>query len=195
MMNLPEGDFKAELILSGGTGRVTVQSPADVHIENGVITAEIIWSSPNYDLMIVDGKEYTPVLTDNDSAHFKIELPALDMPLDIQAETVAMTTPHMIDYTLTVSGKQILQNSGGSDCETASEDVSLDLSSIAAMFESTVLTGSSEAVFSEAESIAEPADPSAGLPPFVSMIIGGVIAAALAFVIIAIGRNGKNKRK
>ena len=107
---LPDGEFKAEITITGGTGRTTVKSPANVSIEDGVITAEIIWSSPNYDLMIVGDKEYKPVLTDENSSVFMIIVPYLDTPLNIKAETVAMSTPHLIDYTITVSGAEILKN-------------------------------------------------------------------------------------
>ena len=103
---LPDGDFKAEITLSGGTGRTTIQSPADVHIENGIITAEIIWSSPNYDYMEVDGVGYTPVSIEGGAA-FSVVIPALDEEIPIKAETVAMSSPHMIEYTLLVSGAEI----------------------------------------------------------------------------------------
>ena len=185
-MSLPNGDFKSEIMLQGGTGRVTVQSPADVHIENGIITAEIIWSSPNYDLMIVNGKSYTPTSIEG-GAHFEIEIPGFDIPLEIQAETVAMSAPKMIDYTLTVSGKTILQNYS----ETAFEDVPLDLSSIVAEFENNSLTGSSIVISSEA--VTEPVTPekSPGIPPFAAMIIGVFLIAVIAFVIITIGKSKK----
>lgn len=186
MINLPNGDFKSELSLDGGTGRVTVQSPADVHIENGVITAEIIWSSPNYDLMIVNGKEYTPTSVEG-GARFTVEIPALDTPLKIQAETVAMSTPRMIDYTLTVSGKEILKN----ESETTAEEASLDLSSIVAALEDNSRTGSAVTVFSAVVGAPETPAASTGLPPFVTMILGAAAGVAIAFVILAIGKNKK----
>lgn len=104
--SLPNGDFKAEITLSGGTGRTTIQSPADIHIENGRITAELIWSSPNYDFMEIGGVGYTPISNDGSSV-FSVVIPALDTELPIKAETVAMSSPHMIEYTLYVSGAEI----------------------------------------------------------------------------------------
>ncbi|WP_126513827.1 hypothetical protein [Slackia heliotrinireducens] len=63
------------------------------------MTATIVWSSPNYDLMIVDGTEYYPVNTSGNSV-FEIPVSALDEDLAVQAETTAMSQPHLIDYTL-----------------------------------------------------------------------------------------------
>ena len=66
------------------------------------MTAVILWSSPNYDYMIVDGEKYPahqqpmgqlPPLT--------IPVSALGTPLAVTADTVAMSTPHEIEYTLT----------------------------------------------------------------------------------------------
>ena len=63
------------------------------------MTAHIVWSSPNYDLMVVDGTEYLPVNKEGNSV-FEIPVSALDEELAVSAETVAMSKPHMIDYTL-----------------------------------------------------------------------------------------------
>lgn len=199
MTNLPEGDFKAELTLSGGTGRTTVQSPADVHIENGIITAEIVWSSSSYDLMIVDGKEYKPVSVEG-GARFMVEIPSLDKPLEIKAETVAMSAPHMIDYTLTVSGKEILQG------EDESNEGSIDISSIIASLEAKMSdtgsdtgTGSGQVVFSAVVVDPDVASKTTSLPPFAVMIIGAAVGAAVAFVGVTIinklkDKNGKKKK-
>ena len=64
------------------------------------MTATIVWSSPNYDYMLVDGEKYLPVNTDGNST-FEIPAAALDTALAVTADTVAMSTPHEIDYTLT----------------------------------------------------------------------------------------------
>lgn len=198
MTNLPEGSFKAEITLSGGTGRTTVQSPADVRIENGVITAEIVWSSSNYDLMIVDGKSYTPTSIEGGS-RFTVEIPSLDTPLGIQAETVAMAAPHMIDYTLTVSGKEILS---GESSETVSKDVSEmtseELSSLVESLHSMVNAPASDTgttsgtlVFSATVNGADQAHATTSLPPFLIMIFGAVAGAAIAFVAVSIGKKKK----
>ena len=106
MNELPNGSFLAEITLEGGSGRAKIQSPAPIHIEDGKITATLTWSSSSYDYMEIGGVGYTSKIVDG-KAVFEVEIPALDTPLDIKAETVAMSEPHMIDYVLTVSGEEI----------------------------------------------------------------------------------------
>ncbi len=94
-----DGEYSAEVTLNGGSGRTSIKSPANLHIENGEITAEIVWSSPNYDYMEVDGVSYYPVNADGNST-FQIVVSALDSDITVLAETVAMSEPHMIEYTI-----------------------------------------------------------------------------------------------
>ena len=95
-----DGSYTCEVTLEGGSGRATVESPAALTVENGKMTATIVWSSPNYDYMIVDGEKYLPTNTSGNST-FAIPVAALDTPLAVTADTVAMSTPHEIEYTLT----------------------------------------------------------------------------------------------
>ncbi len=105
---LADGNYTVEVALEGGSGRASVQSPAALTVENGEMTAKIIWSSKNYDLMIVDGTEYTPAY-ENDLSVFEIPVSALNTALPVQAETTAMSQPHMIDYTLTFTNPEAAQ--------------------------------------------------------------------------------------
>ena len=95
-----DGSYTCEVTLEGGSGRATVESPAALTVENGKMTATIVWSSPNYDYMIVDGEKYLPTNSDGNST-FVIPVAALNAPLAVTADTVAMSTPHEIEYTLT----------------------------------------------------------------------------------------------
>ena len=97
---LADGSYTCEVTLEGGSGRATVESPAALTVKNGKMTATIVWSSPNYDYMIVDGEKYLPTNTSGNST-FEIPVAALDTPLAVTADTVAMSTPHEIEYTLT----------------------------------------------------------------------------------------------
>lgn len=103
-----DGSYTVEAVLQGGSGKASVQSPARLTVENGAMTATVIWSSKNYDLMIVDGQEYTPTY-ENELSCFTIPVSALGTPLPVQAETTAMSQPHMIDYTLTFSSPEAVQ--------------------------------------------------------------------------------------
>ena len=97
-----DGSYTCEVTLEGGSGRATVDSPAALTVADGKMTATIVWSSPNYDYMLVDGEKYLPVNTDGNST-FEIPVAALDTALAVTADTVAMSTPHEIEYTLTFS--------------------------------------------------------------------------------------------
>ena len=95
-----DGSYTCEVTLEGGSGRATVDSPAALTVADGKMTATIVWSSPNYDYMIVDGEKYLPTNTEGNST-FEIPVAALGTPLAVTADTVAMSTPHEIEYTLT----------------------------------------------------------------------------------------------
>ena len=97
-----DGSYTCEVTLEGGSGRATVDSPAALTVADGKMTATIVWSSPNYDYMLVDGEKYLPTNTEGNST-FEIPVSALGTPLSVVADTVAMSTPHEIEYTLTFS--------------------------------------------------------------------------------------------
>ena len=98
-LNLADGDYTAAVTLEGGSGRASVQSPAKIHVENGQATATIVWSSSNYDYMIVDGQKYLP-LENTETATFEIPVSVFDRKITVAADTTAMSTPHEITYTL-----------------------------------------------------------------------------------------------
>lgn len=95
-----DGSYTCAVTLEGGSGRATVESPAALTVADGTMTAVIVWSSPNYDYMLIDGEKYLPTNTEGNST-FEIPVAALDTTLAVTADTVAMSTPHEIDYTLT----------------------------------------------------------------------------------------------
>lgn len=103
-----DGEYTINVALEGGSGRASVQSPAELTVQNGQMTVKIVWSSKNYDLMIVDGQEYTPTY-ENDLSVFEIPLSDFNTSIAVQAETTAMSQPHMIDYTLTFSSPEAVQ--------------------------------------------------------------------------------------
>lgn len=96
---LADGIYTIEVSLEGGTGRATVLSPAKLEIENGQGFASIVWSSSNYDYMVVSGQRCEVLTTEGGSA-FRIPVAGLDGHLEVIADTVAMGTPHEIEYTL-----------------------------------------------------------------------------------------------
>ena len=85
--------------LEGGSGKATVESPAKLTVKDNEITAVIKWSSPNYDYMVVDGEKYEMTNKEGNST-FEIPVAGFDAALPVKANTVAMSEPHEIDYTL-----------------------------------------------------------------------------------------------
>lgn len=105
-VDLEDGTYTAEVTLEGGSGRASIESPATLTVKDGKVTASIVWSSPNYDYMIVDGKKLLPVNTEGNSV-FEIPVAAFDTALDVIADTVAMSKPHEIEYTLAFDSSTI----------------------------------------------------------------------------------------
>lgn len=99
-LQMEDGTYTVDLLFEGGSGRAEVISPATVTVSGEKVTAAIQWSSPNYDYMLVDGEKYLPVNAEGDSV-FEIPVLFFDKPMDVIGDTVAMSTPHEIEYTLT----------------------------------------------------------------------------------------------
>ncbi len=97
---LEDGVYRVELTFAGGSGKAQILSPATVTVENGQAAALVQWNSPNYDYMVVDGEKYLPVNTEGDSL-FEIPVAAWDVKMQVIGDTVAMSTPHEVEYTLT----------------------------------------------------------------------------------------------
>lgn len=112
-LGLEEGSYYMAVTLSGGSGRASVESPAVIDVSDGKAFATIIWSSPNYDYMIVDGEKYLPVNTEGNSA-FRIPVSGFDYRMAVIADTTAMSEPHEIDYTLNFDSSTI----EGTTCST-----------------------------------------------------------------------------
>lgn len=95
-----DGAYTAAVTLEGGTGRAKVESPAALRCENGRFWATIVWSSSNFDYMKVDGEKYELISEPGGNSTFEIPVAAFDQKLDVIADTVAMSEPHEVEYTL-----------------------------------------------------------------------------------------------
>ena len=76
MSALADGSYTIELTMEGGSGRASIQSPAQLAVADGAATATLEWSSPNYDYMLVNGEKYLPVNTEGNSV-FEVPVEAL----------------------------------------------------------------------------------------------------------------------
>ena len=97
--NLADGVYNIDVTLNGGSGRASVSSPAKVTVADGMATAELVWSSSNYDYMVVNGQKYLPVNTEGNST-FEIPVMCFDQEMTVIADTTAMSTPHEVQYAL-----------------------------------------------------------------------------------------------
>ena len=97
---LEDGAYHVDITFEGGSGRAEILSPAMLTVTNGELTATIQWSSPDYDYMVVGGEKYLPIQTEGGSV-FEFPIAGLDEPIDVIGDTVAMSRPHEVEYTLT----------------------------------------------------------------------------------------------
>lgn len=102
--SLSDGIYYVDVTMEGGSGRATIDSPAVLIKKGGDYFANIVWSSSNYDYMIVDDVRYE--IADDlvkEDGHSVFQIPVLkwEEPFSVVADTVAMSTPHEIEYTLT----------------------------------------------------------------------------------------------
>ena len=98
-LKLEDGSYTVAVRLEGGSGRASVESPAALRVEDGRAFAVIIWSSSNYDYMKVDGEKFDLIHTEGNSS-FEIPVSAFDWKMPVIADTVAMSEPHEVEYTL-----------------------------------------------------------------------------------------------
>lgn len=137
-VSLEDGEYDIAVNLEGGSGKAYVTSPTVIYVEDGNVTARIIWSSNHYDYMLVAGEKYYPVNIEGNST-FEIPVHALDEPMEVVADTTAMSTPHEITYTLTFDSKTVKKIEDSASLATTEEtnenidetlnDVSIDKSS------------------------------------------------------------------
>lgn len=98
--DLTNGEYSIQVDLEGGSGKASVSSPTLMLVKDGRMYAELQWSSSNYDYMIVDGEQYFPTNEEGMNSVFEIPVQTMDEGMPVIADTLAMGTPHEINYTL-----------------------------------------------------------------------------------------------
>jgi major membrane immunogen (membrane-anchored lipoprotein) len=94
-----EGEDAYTFSFTGGSGRVTI-SCAGVEMRDGTAFATIVFSSSNYTYAEVNGEKYFNTNEGGDST-FVIPV-VLNGETPVSAETVAMGSPHVVDYVFTI---------------------------------------------------------------------------------------------
>lgn len=98
-VSLADGKYTIPVTLTGGSGKASIDSPAEMTVKNSHATARICWSSPNYDYMVIDELLYEPVNKDGNSV-FEIPITKFGGDMEVIADTTAMSQPHEIEYKL-----------------------------------------------------------------------------------------------
>ncbi|MCD7730885.1 MAG: hypothetical protein LUI05_05250 [Oscillospiraceae bacterium] len=106
-LGIADGAYTVEVTLEGGSGRSYVESPAVVTVKDGNAEADIIWSSSNYDYMVVNGEKYYPINSEGNS-EFIIPITGFDYRMPVSADTTAMSQPYEIEYTLYFDSETIV---------------------------------------------------------------------------------------
>lgn len=106
-IEMEDGEYAIEVEVKGGTGRTTISSPAGLLVRDGQAYARIEWSSTSYDYMLVGGKKYLP-LNEEGYSTFEIPITIFNEPMEVIADTTAMSTPHEITYQLIFHGDAIM---------------------------------------------------------------------------------------
>lgn len=96
---LRDGTALVDIKLQGGSGRATIESPVTVITKDGISYATLVWSSKNYDYVLVDGVKYENENPGGNST-FTVPVGNLAEPFVFIADTTAMSKPHEIEYTI-----------------------------------------------------------------------------------------------
>lgn len=99
-IDLEDGTYSVNIAMEGGTGKASIETPAEMTVADGKATLTVTWSSPHYDYMLVDGEKFEPVNEEGNSV-FEIPVKVLDEPFTVIGDTTAMSQPHEIEYQLT----------------------------------------------------------------------------------------------
>lgn len=97
---LADGEYTCEVKSEGGTGKNTILNPAILTVRGPEIKATITWSSTNIDYMLQNGEKLLPISNEGGSV-FEISMTTMGAPFAVICDTVAMSTPHEIEYQLT----------------------------------------------------------------------------------------------
>lgn len=96
-----DGTYFPEFSFTGGTGKVSI-SCEQVVLKGGRATAKLVFDSPNYTWIKVEGEQYDNQTPGDDTAVFEIPVNPEGVT-KITAQTTAMSTPHEIEYELSIS--------------------------------------------------------------------------------------------
>lgn len=101
LLDLADGEYSIECNMTGGSGKAGISSPALLTIRDGRAYVHLIWSSPHYDYMLIEGTRFENLTTDGGNSTFEIPVTVMDEGMEVIADTTAMGEPIEIRYVLT----------------------------------------------------------------------------------------------
>ena len=96
IFNLTDGEYAIDVTMTGGSGKATIQSPTLLTLN---------------DYMIVDGQKYLNESEEDANSRFTIPIADLTQDVPVIADTLAMGTPHEVQYVLTFDPASIASKS------------------------------------------------------------------------------------
>lgn len=124
---LPEGEYAPDgFTFTGGTGRITIDCPK-ITVAGGAVTATLVFSSPNYPKLTVDGVEYA---AEHEGKTSIFIIPAVvNADMTVVGTTTAMSQPHDIEYVVHIwvgeTPPEDAPEDDGDDSMTGSASVAL----------------------------------------------------------------------
>ncbi len=123
-------EYECQVILEGGSGKATVQSPAQVVVTGDEKTVKLVWSSSNYDYMVVDETRYDNEAPPEENSTFTIPFENFDTAFTVIGDTTAMSKPHEIEYKLTVFSPGVRQEETKESKSSKVSDENVSLGSL-----------------------------------------------------------------
>lgn len=118
-----DGEYLVDVAMSGGTGKAYINSPATLMVKDGSMYLTAVWSSSNYDYMIVDGTKYLDE-SDGGKSTFTIPISTLGKPVTVIGDTTAMSVPHEIEYEIVLTlGGDSAQSQSASGSSSHSDKI------------------------------------------------------------------------
>lgn len=117
LSEIPDGSYWIRVSMTGGSGRASISSPTGFYVKDGQATADIHWSSANYDYMKLDGVRYDAFTDAAGHSAMTIPVSALDTAIPVLADTTAMSKPYEIEYELSFDGSALLPMADASMAE------------------------------------------------------------------------------
>ena len=118
-----DGIQEVDITLEGGSGKAYINSPVTITSKEGKSYATLVWSSKNYDYVIVGNEKY---LNENPggASTFTVPVASFDEPFTFIADTVAMSKPHEIEYT--IRWNDTVGSDPATDVTKPSKDIVID---------------------------------------------------------------------